>query len=320
MNMSFQRLFPLLANLIRSRRIDSDAVVLDRKRIYILPTRRGILFAVLLLAMLLGSINYALSLGFVLTFLLGGLGLVGMLHTYRNLAGVRITAGGAAPVFAGEMGQFYLCLEAAGQRPAIGLTWKKLPPQWVDLLTPEPHCAPVGVLATQRGWLMPDRFTLFTRFPLGLFRAWSYVNFNSRCLVYPKPITSPDLIQGSAADQSGALTTQIEGAEDFTGLRDARPSDAPRHIAWKASTKSEKLLTKQFSTPGAATLWLDFNLLTDPDIERRLSRLAGMILEAERMQQAYGLRLPNIEITPDLGEAQRARCLRALALFGTPDA
>ena len=284
--LNFQHFFPLLANLIRTRRIDSDAVVLDRKRIYILPTRRGLLFSVLLLAMLLGSINYALSLGFVLTFLLAGLGLVGMLHTYRNLAGVRITAGGAAPVFAGETAQFYLCLEAPGARPALGLTWKKQPPQWVDLLEPGAHCAPVGVPATQRGWLIPGRFTLFTRFPLGLFQAWGYINFNSHCLVYPQPITSLDLAQGESADQSGALTTQIEGAEDFTGLREYRLGDAPRHVAWKASTKSEKLLTKQFSTPGAATLWLDFNTLTDADSEIRLSRLAGMILEAEHLQQA----------------------------------
>ncbi|MBI5752577.1 MAG: hypothetical protein HZA59_10605 [Hydrogenophilales bacterium] len=170
--LNLQRFFPLLANLIRSRRIDSGAVVLDRKRIYIVPTRRGLLFAVFLLAMLLGSINYALSLGFVLTFLLAGLGLAGMLHTYRNLAGVRITAGGAAPVFAGEAAQFYLCLEAAGQRPALGLAWKKQPAQWVDLLEPGPHCAPVSVPATQRGWLTPGRFTLFTLFPLGLFHAW----------------------------------------------------------------------------------------------------------------------------------------------------
>ncbi len=313
-------LFPVLANLIRSRRIDSGVVVLDRKRIFILPTRRGLLFAVFLLAMLLGSVNYALSLGFVLTFLLTGLGHAGMLHTYRNLAGVKITPGGALPVFAGEAAQFYLCLEASGARPAIGLAWKKQPPQWVDLLEPGPHCAPVCVPATQRGWLVPGRFTLFTHFPLGLFHAWSYVNFGGRCLVYPKPIANLDLVQGEFADQSGALTTHIEGAEDFTGLREYRPSDAPRHVAWKASTKSEKLLTKQFSTPGAATLWLDFNTLTDPDSETRLSRLAGMILEAEHLQQAYGLRLPDVEFAPDLGEAQRARCLRALALFGSEDA
>ena len=317
--LNVQRLLPLLANLIRSRRIDSGAIVLNRKRIYILPTRRGLLFGVLLLAMLLGSINYALSLGFLLTFLLAGLGLVGMLHTHRNLAGVRISPAGAAPVFAGEMAQFYVCLEAAGQRPALGLAWKKQPPTWVDLLEPSPQYVPVNVPALQRGWLSPGRFTLHTHFPLGLFQAWSYFNFGTRCVVYPAPLASLDLTRGDSTEQSGALTTQIEGAEDFTGLREYRPSDAPRHVAWKASTKSEKLLTKQFSTPGAATLWLDFSTLTDPDIETRLSRLTGMILEAEHLQIAYGLRLPTIEFAPGLGEAQRARCLRALALYGMQD-
>lgn len=318
--LNVQRAFPLLANLLRSRRIDSGTITLNRKRIYILPTRRGVLFVFLLLAMLLGSINYALSLGFVLTFLLAGLGLVGMLHTYRNLAGVQISAGGVAPVFVGEAAQFYVCFVAPGQRPALGLAWKKQSPQWVDLLTPGAHCTPVSVPTTQRGWLSPGRFTLSTEFPLGLFRAWSYVNFAQRCLVYPAPLASIDLALGESADQSGLLSTRVEGAEDFTGLREYRPSDAPRHVAWKASSKSEALLTKQFSTPGATILWFDFNALSDPDRETRLSQLTGMILEAEQLQLAYGLLLPGVEFAPDLGEKHRARCLQALALYGLPDA
>lgn len=314
------RLFPLLANLIRGRDIDTGTVTLNRRRIYILPTRRGLLFAVFLLLMLLGSINYGLSLGFVLTFLLVGLGVVGMLHTYRNLAGVHISAGGVAPVFAGEPAEFYLCLDASGARPAIGLRWQKQAPQWVDLLEPGQQCAPLSVPTTQRGWLIPGRFTLFTYFPLGLFRAWSYVDFGSRCLVYPKPLTGLLLPLGENADQSGTLGTQQEGAEDFSGLREYRLGDAPRHVAWKASSKNTALLTKQFTTPGAATLWLDWAMLRESDTETRLSRLTGMILEAEHAGQAYGLRLPGIEYAPDLGVAQRERCLRALALFGMADA
>lgn len=316
----FIRLFPLLANLIRGRSIDTGTVTLNRRRIYILPTRRGLLFAVFLLLMLLGSINYGLSLGFVLTFLLAGLGLVGMLHTYRNLAGVRISTSGVAPVFAGEPAEFYLCLDAPGARPAIGLHWQKQAPQWVDLLEPGQQCAPLSVPATQRGWLIPGRFTLFTYFPLGLFCAWSYVDFGSRCLVYPKPLMGHPLPLGENADQSGALSTQQEGAEDFSGLREYRLGDAPRHVAWKASSKNTALLTKQFTTPGAATLWFDWAMLREPDTETRLSRLAGMILEAERAGQAYGLRLPGIEYAPTSGVAQRERCLQALALFGIADA
>ena len=114
-------LFPMLTNWIRGQRLDTGTVTLHRRRIYILPTRRGVFFGLLLLLLLLGSINYALSLGFVLTFLLAGLGHVAMLHTYRNLSGIQLSDGAAAPVFVGEHAQFQVNIEAPGQRPAISL-------------------------------------------------------------------------------------------------------------------------------------------------------------------------------------------------------
>jgi hypothetical protein len=48
---------------------------LDRRRVYILPTRAGLLFGLALFTMLLTAINYALALGYALTFLLAGVGL-----------------------------------------------------------------------------------------------------------------------------------------------------------------------------------------------------------------------------------------------------
>jgi uncharacterized protein (DUF58 family) len=50
-------------------------------------------------------------------------------------------------------------------------------------------------------------------------------------------------------------------------------------------------------------------------VESRLSILCQWVLQAERFGQAYGLRLPGIAIPPSRGEAQRNRCLEALALF-----
>lgn len=313
-------LFPMVSSWFRGPRVDVGRITLNHRRIYILPTRRGLFFGLLLLLLLLGSINYALSLGFVLTFLLAGLGHVAMLHTFRNLSGVQISAGAVAPVFAGDHAQFYLSLEAPGPRPAIGLHFKKQAPTWADLLEPGPHSVAVALAATQRGWLAPGRITVFTNFPLGLFHAWSYVDFGTRCLVYPHPLPSPLLIQSEHAEQNGVLNTPQEGADDFSNLREYRLGDPPRHVAWKASTKSTGLLTKQFINPGAATLWLDWRTLGDVDTETRLSRLTAMLLAAERTQQAYGLRLPGKEYAPGLGNAQRECCLKALALFGIEDA
>ena len=170
--------------------------------------------------------------------------------------------------------------------------------------------------APKRGRLALGRVMLETRFPLGLFRAWSYVEPDARCVVYPRPERSPlPPFSGQAA--AGALRTQTAGSDDFAGLRGYQRSDSPRHIAWKAVARSEDLLTKQFAGEAAAELWLDALLPAGLALEQRLSRLAGWVLAAERAGAHYGLRLPGVEIAPARGDVHRAACLQALALCDT---
>ena len=89
--------------------------VLGRQNVYILPTRQGVFFAVTLLVILLGAINYSNSLGYFLTFLLGGIGVIGILHTYRNLLQLRIRLGPVEPVFAGDEVRVPVILNAPGR-------------------------------------------------------------------------------------------------------------------------------------------------------------------------------------------------------------
>src|SRR6185503_10350013 len=71
--------YPRLANRIYGfTPPERGTVVLVHRRVYIVPARLGWMFGATLLVLLTGSINYALALGFALTFLLAGLGLVGM--------------------------------------------------------------------------------------------------------------------------------------------------------------------------------------------------------------------------------------------------
>src|SRR5258706_5463610 len=100
---------------------ERGVVVLVHRRVYIVPARLGWMFGATLALLLVGSINYAIALGFALTFLLAGLGLAGMVHTARNLARIAISVGRAEPVFAGESAQFRLYLDGGPgfDRPAI---------------------------------------------------------------------------------------------------------------------------------------------------------------------------------------------------------
>ncbi|HEX7055459.1 MAG TPA: DUF58 domain-containing protein [Burkholderiales bacterium] len=297
---------------------ETGTVVLVHRRVYIVPTRLGWLFGATLLILLIGSINYALSLGFALTFLLGGMALAGMVHTARNLARMAVSVGRSEPVFAGEAAQFRLHLDGRGSydRPAILARHLKSGSQLV-VDVPAGGAAEVvlAVPAERRGWLPLGRVMLETRFPLGLFRAWSYVEPDARCLVYPRPERSP-LPAPSAEAAAGGLRSPVPGNDDYAGLRTYQLSDSPRHVAWKAVARSDDMLTKQFSGEAAAELWLDWRLLPGHlGVEARLSRLAGWVLAADRAGTHYGLRLPGVEVGPGRGDRHRAACLQALALF-----
>ena len=304
---------------------ERGTVVLVHRRVYIVPARLGWFFAGTLGVLLMGSINYALSLGFALTFFLAGLGLAGMVHTARNLARIAVSPGRIEPVFAGESAQFRLYLDgrAPFDRPSVLARHLGSGSQLVvDIPARGIADAVLAVPAKRRGWLALGRVMLETRFPLGLFRAWSYIEPEARCLVYPRPERSP-LPPHIGEAAAGALHAPTAGSDDFAGLRGYQRPDSPRHIAWKAAarsdastTRSEDLLTKQFAGDAAAELWLDARLLPGGlALEQRLSRLAGWVLAAEQAGALYGLRLPGVELAPGRGDAHRAACLQALALY-----
>lgn len=298
---------------------EKGAVVLGHRRVYIVPTRLGWLFGGAVAILLVGSINYAMSLGFALTFLLGGLGVAGMVHTARNLAQLTVSAGRAEPAFAGERAQLRLVLasQAPFDRPQILVRHVASGAQQVaELGVRETAEAVLEVPAARRGWLPFGRLMLETRFPLGLFRAWSYVEPDTRCLVYPRPVRSP-LPPRSPDPRAGSAQAHAPGNDDYSGLRAYQPSDSPRHVAWKAAARSGDMLTKQFSGEAAAELLLDWDRLPHGiGTEERLSRLAGWVLAAERDGLRYGLRLPGVDIAPDHGSPHRGACLQALALHG----
>ncbi len=312
--------------IFQPRGPESGAVVLVQRRVFILPTQHGMVFAVVLVMMLLGAINYTLSLGFVLTFLLVALAFNAMLYTFRNLARLSVTAGRTQPVFAGEAAQFSLNLTNSGDHPryAIGLARERRArgnsddsdnSDYADVPAGATAQLNISIPSERRGRLYPGRLTVFTRYPLGLYYAWSYVHPDVSCIVYPRP-APVGLPLPSAESATGSGLSRGTGEDDFAGLRAYRPGDPPRHIAWKAAARGQGLLTKQFSGEAAREVCLAWAQLPPRmDIEEKLSCLTRWVLDAHAQNLSYGLRLPGMELPMSSGEAQRVRCLEALALF-----
>lgn len=295
--------------------ISSGTITLNQRRIFILPTRRGLGFAFVLLLMLVGDINYNLSLGYVLTFLLGTVASLTMLHAFRNLAQLEVRAGHCEAVFAGDHAEFVFHFHNNGNLPRYQLELRDNSGHHTAFDLPPHHDSRVqlAIPSLKRGWLNCGRVTLYTEYPLGLFHAWSYLHFDVRCLIYPRPAAAQPLPANSAQNGSGKLPSK--GDEDFAGLRAYVAGDALPRIAWKALAREQGLQVKHFSAETGSELWLDWALLPALAVERKLELLTRWVLDADALQLQYGLRLPNMEITPKFSSGQREECLRALALF-----
>jgi uncharacterized protein (DUF58 family) len=189
--------------------------------------------------------------------------------------------------------------------------------QWQDApitITGNRHqFAHVILLPVKRGWFQPGRFRIYSRFPLGLFQAWSWLEFDRRLLVYPKPLPLhlPERTSGDLGSDSTGFQT---GAEDFAGLRDYRPGDALARISWKTLAAKQLPQTKIFNAGSADELWLDWEDIDEANTELRLSYLCAQVIEADRLQLEYGLKLPGLKISPNHGGNHKYKCLKALAL------
>jgi uncharacterized protein (DUF58 family) len=296
---------------------DPHTVTLKRRRVYILPSRHGILFAATVFAMLLGSLNYGASLGFVLTFLLAGFGVVTMQHCHNNLLAMSISFAGAEPVFAGGEAKFRISLRNGSSAPRFDIAAEHANSYDgpVDIAPGATAVLHLNMPTTQRGWVNLSRFSVSTRHPGNLFRAWSWVHMDARCLVYPQPAPKGRPLP-TGQDTHGSRSTLNREEDDFAGLRDATDGDPPRRIAWKAFARTDKLLVKQFAGGAERPHLFDWNDLPDLAIEARLSQLTRWCLDAADARASFGLALPGQKIPLGSGDRHLHECLQALALYG----
>ncbi len=289
--------------------------VLGTRQIYILPTRHGLLFVLVLMALALAAVNYNNALAYLLTFLLASMAVVSLLHAQRNLLKLHVTAGGGDPVFAGEPAALRVCLHNnSGARYALRLESTSATLTPFDVPAHDTRCVVLSIPTLTRGWLDCPPLTLASVYPLGITRAWSRrLVLPARCLVYPKPAEASTW-QTAAGTEGESQPGTLQDGDDFTGLRAYQPGDAPSRISWKTLARGQGLHTKDFRAPLAESIWLDWDKFAPHDVETRLSLMCRATLDAEDSGLTYGLRLPGVVLEPDSGALHRHRCLEALAL------
>ncbi|PHV26961.1 hypothetical protein CSQ93_16040 [Janthinobacterium sp. BJB426] len=309
---------------------------LGAQRVHIRPSRAGLAFAALLLALWIAAVNYRLGLGYALTYFAAACSIADMLFASRNLAGLALAATPGKPVFAASHATFTLRLINRSTRPRhaihVAVHGSTAAPGLADIDAHGETAIHIVVAARQRGWLAAPSVRLSGSFPLGLFVAWCHWQPEARVLVYPQPEhNAPSLPLPAGTEQPAKQTPQqprtSDGALELAGVRAYQPGDPLRRLAWRqiARHDGEHLFSKQFQLAADAqvgtdrgSIVLEYAALHMLAPEARLSRLAAWVLQAERTGLPYGLRLGKLTLAPALGASQRDACLRALALHDLP--
>ena len=291
-------------------------VTLTRDRVYIIPTKAGLIFSMLLLTLLIGSINYEKSLGFVLTFLLTGIGNTLLLSTWRNIAGLELKSCDSLPVFSGEPATFSVQLvnQQLLERHSIAISQQGVEHDIVDCAASNKQMINFKVPTKKRGMLQAGRFRLYSEFPSGLFIAWTWADLSMSCIVYPAPDNNIELPIFDHSE-TGDTDSPGQGLENFSHLRKYHQGDNISRISWKTAAKNDELFSKEFIGAKPVSHWINWNEIPAHDTEQRLSIMAALIIHAEKHHQRYGIKLPEKQIAPDNGSKHYHRCLTALALY-----
>ncbi len=310
------RLQRWLMDRVRTRRGQVDLPFeFEYRHIYVMPTIFGTSFACMLIFMALGGLNFNNNMALLMVFTLGVIAQLTTILAYRNLVGLKLDAIQAEPVFCGEPARFRLFLGNREARARYAIQAGFLSNgDCVDIGPRSSGSMLLEQTTLRRGWLPLPAFRLENRYPLGLFRAWSWFFPDARCLVYPAPARHPPPLPTTGAGHAGQAV-KGEG-EQVHGLREYRKGDSLKRVAWRASARHDELYTREMETPREEACDLSWNLLSGMDTESRLSVLASWVLLADRHLLSYSLELPGCYIPSSRGAEHRAACLEALALFG----
>ena len=304
-----------LPSLLARRKSESLPIRLDRRRIYVLPTRFGLFYGFLLLVLLIASLNYNNNPGLLATFLLVFVLLTSVFSTFRCMDGLRLEGVHAERAFAGEPLQLTLAFANTPGRRVEGIRIE-MGGQQFTASGSDRFEARVHLSTTRRGWIPLGHIRIWTDFPFSVFRCWSWLRPDLGYVIYPRPeAKAPPLPRMSVQTGKGE---PMRGDDDLRSLREYRPGDALRSIAWKSSARRDEMLVRELDERRGSDLILDYSMLTSLDLEARISRLARWALDCHAQDLRYRMVLPGKQIGPARGRDHLDHCLRELALFNGP--
>lgn len=295
--------------------------LIRQNRIYILPTRFGLVFIAGAILMILIGASYQNNLVNLLSYFMLSLIFIAMIQTHNNLKDIRVETVETEGGFQGADFVLTAILANDAKDPRFGieatfrgLKAKSVYENFLPLLSKSTIKLRSAHLGERRGRFPVKAVKLSSTFPLGLFRAWIWHSVDQSYYVYPAPVGSRPLPLGGVSEYPGSQVYATRG-DDFYGHRKFEVGDSPRHVDWKAHARGRPWLVKEFGGGAPSAIDLDWNRLEGLPVEQRLSQLSLWVEEARKSKLPFGLRLPERTLPLGQGIQHAKSCLELLASY-----
>lgn len=128
----------------------------------------------------------------------------------------------------------------------------------------------VPVLCEKRGYYRLGPVGLASSFPLGLTEARSSRNDGLQTLtIYPDVFTILALPLRGAPSQihrGGYLLPEGAGAAEFSGLREYRRGDNPRHVHWPTTARLNELMVREYEPLASACIYIALDQASEANV------------------------------------------------------
>jgi uncharacterized protein (DUF58 family) len=173
------------------------------------PTSAAVYLSVVLGFVLLGAINYQSNAAYIVIALVTSTAAMSIIHAWRNISTIRLTAGQAFPAFAGEPLRANVTL-TAGSTAVVALVCDAPEIDEDDgvtvghLAVRQAHDITLVLPGKSRGIHHLRRLRVASIYPLGLLYVQAEIIIDWQFIVYPTPIAGGEVMvdDGEGQDES----------------------------------------------------------------------------------------------------------------------
>ncbi|WP_216936843.1 MULTISPECIES: DUF58 domain-containing protein [unclassified Acinetobacter] len=279
---------------------------LSQKDVLIFIYRQGYLYLVLILITFVAGVNYANNLILGFCFLISAVLCVSFYLTFKQLHDLKIE------LIADDVGQ-------VGQSLNLHIYFhqQQIRPRYLYIKAGD-QLAKVYLDAARQQFILPfyaehrGKFDypvirIYSVYPFGLVRAWTYLYHQHSAWIAPKA-------EVFTTENKYYLNRFELDMDEFRELRNYQSGDSLQSVSWKQFARGQGLYVKVFEQyQDKHSIEIHYEHMPTQSHEEKLEFMMGLVEQCGQQQCAYALHLPQAELPQGAGEEQLRKAKQLLA-------